>query len=656
MKRKFLLLLLTFTAILCVTFGFAACGETTSSGSTETEKEPQHTHILTLHAATEATCTTAGNTAYYTCNGCDKWFSDSAGATEIADHTSVTIVQLGHDYATTFTVDKEATCSEVGSQSKHCSRCDSTTEVTTIEKIAHTYQDGACSACQQRQPTEGLEYTISNDGKYYTVKGIGTTTDTNIVIASEYNNLPVTYIDSSAFKNCSKLTSVTIPDSVTSIGYDAFEDCSSLTSVTIGNGVTSIGSYAFYECGSLSSVYYSGDVAGWCNIAFSGYNSNPLSYAHNLYINNQLVTDLVIPDSVISIGNYAFYNCSSLTSVTIGNSVTSIGILAFLCCSSLTNITIPDSVTSIGGGAFEGCSSLTSVYYAGDVVGWCNIAFSDAWTNPLYYAHNLYINNELVTDLVIPDGVTSIGNYAFYNCSRLTSVTIPDSVTSIGSSAFYGCSGLTSVYYTGDVAGWCNIAFSSNPLFYAQNLYINNQLVTGDLVIPDSVTSIGNYAFYNCSRLTSVTIPDSVTSIGSSAFYGCSSLTSITIPDSVKSIDWYAFYNCSSLTSVTIPDNVTSIGYRAFYGCKSLTSITIPDNVTSIGYQAFYNCSSLKIVYYKGTAEEWAKISIDENFSGNKYLTSATRYYYSETEPTESGNYWHYDTDGVTPVVWKKES
>ncbi len=265
------------------------------------------------------------------------------------------------------------------------------------------------------------------------------------------------------------------------------------------------------------------------------------------------------------------------------------------------------------------------------------------------------LGSATATDIVIPSTyndlpVTSIGRYAFYNCSSLTSVTIGNSVTSIGYRAFEDCSSLTGVYIT-DIAAWCAIEFDyggySNPLYYAKNLYLNNQLVT-NLVIPDGVTSIGEYAFYGCSGLTSVTIPDSITSIGFGAFGYCSSLTSVTIPDSVTSIGEYAFYGCSGLTSVTIRGDVTSIGLGAFWDCSSLTSITIPDSVTSIGSSAFEDCSSLTGVYYEGTESKWAAISI--NSSGNYSLTSATRYYYSESAPTDEGKYWRY-VDGV-PTAW----
>ncbi|MBR3817884.1 MAG: leucine-rich repeat protein [Clostridia bacterium] len=341
-----------------------------------------------------------------------------------------------------------------------------------------------------------------------------------------------------------------------------------------------------------------------------------------------------ISNSVTSIGEYAFYDCSGLTSITIPDSVTSIGKYAFYYCSGLSRITIPDGVTSIGVSAFYGCTKLTSI--------------------------------------TIPDGVTSIGGSAFWDCYGLTSITIPDSVTSIGGSAFYGCTKLTSI------------------------------------TIPDSVTSIGYRAFFRCTGLTRITIGSGVTSIGERAFYGCTGLTSITIPDSVTSIGYLAFSNCDSLEkiyyagtpeqweaisvgenndslpniiifecnserpyyqkgrcgenlewilyadgelvingtggmkdwssktstpwykwisqikSVSVDNGVTSIGKYAFDGCTDLTSITIPDSVTSIGESAFYGCTGLKDVYYNGSGRDWEKIEIRSN---NSLLSQATKHY-----------------------------
>ncbi|MGM9810089.1 MAG: leucine-rich repeat protein [Paludibacteraceae bacterium] len=286
--------------------------------------------------------------------------------------------------------------------------------------------------------------------------------------------------------------------------------------------------------------------------------------------------------SVTSIGENACYSCSALTSITIPNSVTRIGNSAFNGCYSLTSITIPNSVTSIGEEAFYGCSALTSI--------------------------------------TIPNSVTSIGYSAFSGCSALTSITIPNSVTSIGSYAFSGCTALTKTNYTGDIAGWCAIQFDnyiSNPIYYSRNLYINDVEIK-DLVIPNSVTSIGNSAFDGCSSLTSITIPNSVTSIGHSAFNACSALTSITIPNSVTSIGYSAFNGCSALTSITIPNSVTSIENHAFSYCSSLTSITIPNSVTNIGSYAFKDCSSLTSITIPNSVTRIAEYA----FSGCSRLTS----------------------------------
>ena len=477
-----------------------------------------------------------------------------------------------------------------------------------------------------------IYYNYSADGTELEVTGYSGSSE-RVVIPEEViysgKTYSVTSIGQKAFYGCSGLTSVTIPNSVKSIGEHAFKNCSGLTSVTIGIGVRRISLQAFSGCIGLKKVIVK-DIGVWCNIAFDTYNSglndftaNPLYYAHHLYSDeNTEITNLVIPNSVTSIRNYAFYSCSGLTSVTIPNSVTSIGQEAFYSCSGLTSVTIPDSVTTIGDYAFDRCSSLTSVTINSDYILSKNYS-----TSSNMYMYNLFGNqvekyiignsvksigehafsgcSGLTSVTFLGNNVTSIGRYAFSGCTRLPSITIPASVTSIGSSAFEGCSGLKKVIVK-DIAAWCNIAFdtnndglndfTANPLYYAHHLYSNENTEITNLVIPNSVTSIRNYAFYSCSGLTSVTIGNSVTTIGTKAFSGCSGLTSVTIGDGVISIESSAFSGCSGLTSVTIGNSVTSIGGYAFYGCSGLTSVTIPNSVTSIGREAFRDCSGLTSV------------------------------------------------------------
>ena len=458
---------------------------------------------------------------------------------------------------------------------------------------------------------------------------------------------------------------------VTKIDSYAFYNHTSLKSVTIPNSVISIGDSAFSGCSNLKIVNYNGTKSQWEAISISTDNSNLTgafikctdgiignrntvtidSLKYKFYGDDYTVTlvdytgslgNLVIPENVTyggltfkvtSIGSSAFEHCTSLTSVTIPNSITSIDNWAFRGCTSLTSVTIPNSVTSIGYSAFENCTSLEFVNYNGTKSQWKAITI-DSDNSYLTHAiikctdgiigngntvtidnlkYRIYnddtaslvgyigtLKNIAISKSVTYEGftfkVTSIGSSAFEYCTSLTSITIPDSVTSIGDEAFDGCTSLTSLTIPDSVTSIGSYAFE-----YCTSLT--------NVTIPNSVTSIGSYAFSRCTSLTSVTIGNGVTSIRNSAFSDCTSLTSVTIPNSVTSIGYSAFENCTSLTSVTIPDSVTSIGGSAFKGCTNLTSIMIPDSLTSIGDSAFDDCSNLKSVNYNGTKAQWKSIS-----------------------------------------------
>ena len=664
-------------------------------------------HDEVEHEFKMSTCLEIGWHAYVDCTRCD--------------HTTYVEIPLSdHDWGLWY--GNTATCEYRGTEKRNCMVCGSL-ESRATERLDHEFIDGYCSMCGA---SEGLRYTLksvtTSSGRktYAAVSGIGSCTSTRIVIPMYYSGYPVYEIASSAFKNNTKITSVTIPSDISEIGNSAFEGCTYLTEINYnarnvqdfeinnrvfcnagqrGQGITfNIGSEVYHVPNYLLDpgpdhtnkpkikdlIFekvrnldgFESNGAFFCNItnlyidSLEDYlrlkfdaTSQPIVCAENVYFGGELVTNLVIPESITSIPANAFYHFRSLKSVTFHDGVTEIGVSAFSSCAnlseinfgngiktigesfayctSLTSVTIPASVTCMRG-TFRECTSLKEVYIS-DLAAWCSMEgfYNDITERGSTFngvEYDLYLNGELVENLVIPEGVTHIGDGVFWNCKSIKSVTLPDSlvsigkgafgnvtglteivvpnsVTEIGLGAFYGCDNFVSITlpFIGASSSEDNTIHHFGHIFGAENYSNNKNMVPAKLetvIINGDITTLGERAFYGCQYIREIVLPDGLTTIGKEAFSGCAGLESISIPASVTDIAEKAFYGCEGLEGVYIEDieawcNIDFVGSYAnplyyagtlFLNNEIFYHLNLPESVTEIKDCAFVGCTSIVVV------------------------------------------------------------
>ena len=485
------------------------------------------------------------------------------------------------------------------------------------------------------------------------------------------------YIEEDAFRDCKSITTELKLPNIKEIGNRAFYYCTGLTSVIFGDKLKKLGDAAFYNCTNITKVDI-GDLKNWCEVDFvmadaAAYNnfnnavtsSNPLVYAKKIYLKGKELNSLNIPAGVTKIPANVFNGCSRFMSLVIPNTVTEIGDCAFNNCSDLTTVTFSKGISleKIGNRAFANNPCLTKMQLPatlkslGDAFYWCknleSVNLPDGLTT---IANNTFYGCEKLNGIIIPEGVTRIGTTAFYECNSLETINIPSSVESIGTDCFKLCRGLKGVYIT-DLAAWCAIkhanpdngsgtgmawspvAGDGNPLMWAQNLYLNGELVT-DLVISGSITTVEGHAFRGATCLKSITLEEGVTTLGMLAFSGCTSLEVIRIPKSLKNVetrwvigpsfssvsvskgvyikdleswinnniglsfiypkmDFDLYLNDKLVTDLVIPENITEIPENAFSYINSIKTVTLPKTLETLNSDAIYKCNNLTAIYSK---------------------------------------------------------
>ena len=441
--------------------------------------------------------------------------------------------------------------------------CMNLTEIRLPATLSEISDDDPFNGCRSLQG-----FVVAENSEWFVSDAVGClyTADGTECIRFPQGNPQTAYtltagvnkIRRCAFRDCVKLTDLVLPEGTQEIFEYAFMNCSGLEKITIPASLRRIVTYSFDFCTSLQGVYIS-DLKAWNRIRFEA--ANPLVYAHSLYLNGELVTDLTELYGETEIGEYAFRGWNGKR-ITVPDTVAKISLAAFSYCVELESVYLPQSVTEIENSVFSGCTSLRTIN--------------------------------------LPDGLTRISDHLFERCGSLTGITIPEGVETIGNCAFSGCSALA------------------------------------DVTLPESITVLSSSCFENCRSLTRITLPARLTEIQSNAFVSCAGLTEINIPESVEHIRYCAFFGCSNLRSIVLPAGLTAIENKTFQSCVSLTEVTIPSSVASIGTCAFLNCGSLRYVFYSGTEEQWQEISV---YGGNEKLLNAVIHY---------GCAWH--TPGAATV------
>lgn len=457
-----------------------------------------------------------------------------------------------------------------------------------------------------------FEFELLEDGTYAVAMSQDGSIESNLELPSTYNNVAVTAIKDSAFKNCTSIKQVTIPRSIVSIGNSAFSGCTELTSVVVTSSVEKIGESAFSDCTKLSSIEIPNKIT---------------QIEQSTFKNCSTLTTINIPESVVNIGTYAFSDCVAITTVNIPNSVTDIGEYAFYNCSKLTAVTIPTQITTLKASTFENCSALGSVNL--------NEGLEKIEANAMKNCGGL-------SNVVIPNTVTTIGESAFSGCTNIINLTVGTNVSNVDANAFYGCEYISLLNYNDSLANWTKITFANehaNPLYYAQQIYTEGQKPTGTLTIPEGVTILSSYALKNCDGLTAIVVPDSVTTIKEYAFKNCSNIGTITIGTGCVDVSNVAFDGCSSLTKAYVPTSAISvlpkanlkeiilvagseIPENALNGATELTLLEINKEIGKIGSGLLSESPKITKVTYSGTIEDWCAIEFADITSNPLYYTS----------------------------------